>query len=456
MAEIVILGAGLTGLSTAYHLEKLNFLDYKIFEKDSTVGGLCRSVIQDGFIFDYTGHLLHINDDYFRNFIENIFPLTNFNVINRRSFVYSQEIYTKYPYQINLFGLPSKTISECIEGFLKRPKSKKNPDSFYQWVLQNFGEGLGKNFFFSYQEKIFSFNIKKLSASWTSRFVPSTSLSQMIEGAIKDKEDEKIGYNSQFFYPKTGGIQTWVEKINQNLINLVNTNYCVESIDIKNKIVRFSNGMQQKYNKLITTLPLDILLSLLIEPTSSNLSKASQKLLCNSVINFNLGISKPYLSEKHWIYYPEKKYPFYRIGFPHNFSELNAPAGCSSLYGELSYLQSSKKNINKNLKIALDNIYKIFNITPADILTEKIIDIKHAYVIYDKWRDQNINKILTSLEEMNIFSVGRYGAWKYSSMQEGVLDGKKIAETILQKIKIPMENHQIIPQEKVCRKQNLC
>lgn len=435
MAEIVILGAGLTGLSAAYHLEKLNFFDYKIFEKDSTVGGLCRSVIQDGFTFDYTGHLLHINDNYFKSFIEDLLPLSSFNNINRRSFVYSQDVYTKYPYQINLFGLPTQTITECIEGFARRPKITKFPKSFYDWVLQNFGEGLGKNFFFTYQEKIFSFDVKKLSASWTNRFVPSTSLSQMIEGAIQDKKDESIGYNAQFFYPKSGGIQTWVQKIAQNLLNPLNTNYCVESIDVKNKIVRFTNGSVQKYNKLITTLPLDILLSLLIEPASCNLSKFSSKLLCNSVINFNLGVSRPDLSDKHWIYYPEKKYPFYRIGFPHNFSQLNAPTGYSSLYGEFAYLGNSA-NINKILKQALNSTYDIFNLKKSDIITEKIINIKHAYVIFDSWRDKNIDKILKRLEDMDIFSVGRYGAWKYSSMQEGVLDGKTIAESILQEIKL--------------------
>src|ERR1700722_12940766 len=101
MAEIVILGAGLTGLSAAYHLERQGFYNYKIFEKESTVGGLCRSVQQDGFTFDYTGHLLHISDPYFKHLIQTIANLETFNVIHRRSFVYSQQTYPPYPYQVN-------------------------------------------------------------------------------------------------------------------------------------------------------------------------------------------------------------------------------------------------------------------------------------------------------------------------------------------------------------------
>ncbi len=161
MAEIVIIGAGLTGLSTAYHLEKLGFTDYKLFEKEAEVGGLCRSVYQDGFTFDYTGHLLHINDNYFKEFITNIVGFEHFNTINRRSFIYSQDVYTHFPFQVNLYGLPPRTIAECIEGFIERPRKKSAPKDFKNWVLTNFGKGIAEHFFYPYQEKIFSYPGRK-------------------------------------------------------------------------------------------------------------------------------------------------------------------------------------------------------------------------------------------------------------------------------------------------------
>ena len=48
------MGAGLAGLSTAWHLQKKG-IDCRIFEKEPEVGGLCRSRRFDGFIFDYSG-----------------------------------------------------------------------------------------------------------------------------------------------------------------------------------------------------------------------------------------------------------------------------------------------------------------------------------------------------------------------------------------------------------------
>jgi len=430
MAKVVILGAGLTGISAAYHLEKKGFTDYKIFEKESVIGGLCRSVQQDGFTFDFTGHLLHTSDAYFRSLIEQLVGLEHFNTINRQSFIYSQDTYTRYPYQINLFGLPTQTIADCIEGFITRKQSAGTPSTFHEWVLTNFGPGFGKHFFFPYQKKIFAYDIRKITASWTGRFVPSTSLQQIIEGALKDTFDPTIGYNSQFFYPKQGGIIFWVQKVADHIQNSIYTNFCAQAIDLRTKAITFTNGHVEYFDQLISTIPLTHLLARIQEKSSTTFKRAQSKLLCNSVVNFNLGIANPQLSEKHWIYFPETRYPFYRIGFPHNFSTTMAPANCSSLYGEFAYVKQGKKTKNEMLKYALQETKTLLNIAESEVITEKIIDIPHAYVIYDQWREKNLAKLLHKLEESSVHSVGRYGAWKYSSMQEAVLDGKKIADAL--------------------------
>jgi len=441
MAKIVILGAGLTGLSAAYHLEKQGFYDYKIFEKESQIGGLCRSIYQDGFTFDYTGHLLHINSPYFKNLLETIFGFNNLHKIIRRSFIYSHNTYTPYPYQMNLYGLPSQVITDCIEDFVtrnsknKKIKNAKKTHSYYQWVLKNFGTGLGKHFFFPYQQKIFDYDIRKITDNWTSRFVPQTSLRKMIEGSIYDpqiKTQEKIGYNSQFFYPKKLGIFSWVKKLAKTLYNPIYTNFCAKFINLKNKTIIFNNGHVEPFDTLITTLPLDILLKSLKEPASLSIKNKNSKLLCNSVVNFNLGVFSQQNFDKHWIYFPEKQYPFYRMGFYHNFSPDMAPKGCSSLYGEFSYVKKSKKFVQEKLEYSLAQAKKLLKISDHDILTQKVITIPRAYVIYNFWRDKNIHKIHTRLQERDIYSIGRYGQWKYSSMEEAIFDGKETVEKILE------------------------
>jgi protoporphyrinogen oxidase len=430
MAKFVIIGAGLTGLSAAYHLEKKGFFDYALFEKESSIGGLCRSKQQDGFTFDFTGHLLHTSDAYFRTMLEELVGLENLNAIERQSFVYSENTYTHYPYQINLYGLSPNTIIDCITGYIERPKTKKAPRTFPEWVETNFGKGFGKHFFYPYQEKIFAYDPHKLSASWTGRFVPSTSLDKIIRGALEKPTSTSVGYNANFLYPKKGGIFSWVKTFADHITKPIHTNFCVKHINLKNKTVTFTNGHCEPFEKLITTIPLDTLLGLIQEKSHTTVQRARTNLLCNSVINFNLGVNHPDVSDKHWIYFPEQQYPFYRIGFPHNFSEHMAPVGYSSLYGEFSHIHKSAAWVNKTLKHAITATKKLLSISDTDIATECIIPISHAYVIYDLWREKHLPKLLNTLQEQDIYSIGRYGEWKYASMQEAVLDGKKIADTL--------------------------
>lgn len=431
MSSVVIIGAGLTGLSTAYHLEQQGFFDYAVFEKEATVGGLCRSIHHEGFIFDYTGHLLHINAPNFKHFIEQKIGLEHFTAINRRSCIYSQQRFTRYPYQTNLFGLPAETIAACIEGFVNRSCNQQQPKLFTDWVLHNFGAGFAHHFFFPYQQKIFDFPVEQLSASWTGRFVPKTSLRELILGAVEDRGNEPIGYNAQFLYPTTGGIFLWVEKLAGLLKNKITTNKKMVAIDLVCKKITFADGTVTQYETLINTMPLKEFLQL-INPHHP-LIAAAHHLQCNSVINFNIGVARPDVSDKHWVYFPEPEFPFYRVGFWHNFGTAMAPPNCSSLYGEISFLNRDHATQEKKLRAAKEQIKKIFSIAEHEIVTEYDIFIPHAYVIFDQWRDENLPNILQKLEEYSIFSVGRYGAWKYSSMQEGFLEGKEVAERLAKK-----------------------
>jgi len=426
MAKIVILGAGLTGLSAAYHLEKKGFFDYKLFEKEYDVGGLCKSITQDGFIFDFTGHLLHINDAYFLQFIKNVVGLEKFNHVARNSFIYSHGVHTNYPFQINLYGLPETTITECVEGFVRR-KKQITPKNYYQWVLKHFGAGFGSHFFFPYQQKIFAYDPRKLTHSWTGRFVPATTLGQIIRGATINSA-ESVGYNAHFYYPKKGGISLLVKNLAKQLLLPIQKNFCATKINLQTKTVNFANGHTETFEQLISTIPLDLLTKNIQDRSATNFYPAHKKLVCNSVLNFNLGIRREHLSEKSWVYYPEKQFPFYRIGFPHTFSKKMVPPGNSSLYGEVSYIGKPPTNC---LPEALAATKKLFGLTKQEIKTEVILHLKHAYVIYNQWREKHLESLLDQLATENIHSVGRYGAWKYASMQEAVLDGKQVAEKVL-------------------------
>ncbi len=435
MPKVVIIGAGLTGLSLAYHLEKNNFFDYEIFEQDSRPGGLLKSVVSNGFTFDHTGHFLHISNPDFEGFLQAVLGLQNMNQLNRQSFIFSKGIFTAYPFQKNLFGLPSKVISECIEQFVVRAEHIQNPKNFYEWVWKHFGLGLGKHFFFPYNQKLLNISPKKLMPSWTGRFVPSTSLKELLAGALEKKEYCLDGYNGSFFYPKSGGIEALIHGILRHLKNSVVTNAAATEIDLKTKVVQFASGRQVKFDLLFSTAPLPDLLGMLGEDSSSNLGSVAKKLHCNKVINFNLGINRPAISEKHWVYFPEKNMPLYRLGFWHNFAASMTPKNYSACYGEISV--PTNKNAPETIaalqETAIQKTLKFLKLKPADVVESQALHLKYAYVTYDAWREKNLAKLHTQLKDVGIHSIGRFGEWKYSSMQEAVLDGMKCAKIVVEK-----------------------
>ncbi len=439
MTKVVILGSGLTGLSAAYHFEQHGFFDFKIFEKNNCAGGLLRSFYQDGFTFDFTGHLLHISDPEFYKFIDDVAGINNFFVQKRNSFIYTHKNFIPYPFQSNLYNLPKEVIIDCINGYINRRKSTKNPKSFHEWVLKYFGSGIGKHFFFPYNSKLLAYNLKEISPAWTGRFVPKTNLQTILRSALNKNISSNIGYNSNFYYPKQGGIQFLINKLEKKIKNKIYKNHKAININLKNKTIQFENGHVEKFEKLISTIPLDILLKNLNEKSNSKLKNASTKLLCNSIINFNIGFNINKIKDKHWIYYPEKKYPFYRIGFWQNICKSSVPINSSAIYGEISYLNKTKTNkqINNMIKKSLE----LLKFSDKNIITNKTLHLTHAYVIYNNWREKNLKSLHKKLNETSIFSVGRYGEWKYSSMQEAFIDGKNIVNKILKLINFLPANY---------------
>jgi len=118
--------------------------------------------------------------------------------------------------------------------------------------------------------------------------------------------------------------------------------------------------------------------------------------------------------------------------FWHNICPALAPINHSSIYAELSYIPGTPQaqRIERQKDTALKGILEYLHLCQQHIKTQKILHLDHAYVIYDAWRQKNITALLTHLSDLNIHSIGRYGEWKYSSMQEAVLDGKQSADQL--------------------------
>ena len=427
----VILGGGIAGLSTAYHLRHDDFL---LLEKESDVGGICRTIKTDnGFYYDFTGHLLHLKTDYVKNLLIKLLK-NNLRLIARNSCIYSNNTLTKYPFQANLYGLPVKIIEECITELIERKLSDfKNISadshlSFYDWCLKTFGKGISKYFMIPYNEKLWQTNLNNLTTEWMGNYIPKPALSEVVYGAVTDNK-KNIGYNATFYYPNKGGIQSLIDALKENIAHKnIKTNVKIISIDTLKKIIKTNIG-EIIYENIVTTIPLPVFIKLIKNP-AINVSNGSKKLKWTSVLNINIGIDRENISDKHWIYFPEKKFSFYRVGFYNNFSKSLCPNKTSSMYIEVSY---KGKNINKEkiYKKTLSDLKAAKIIKSSDkVISKLILDIPYGYVIYDKERTPLLNTIQNYFRKLNIFNIGRYSKWNYSTMEDAILEGRDIVKCL--------------------------
>ncbi len=429
-APLLILGAGLAGLSAAYRASKLKH-PYRLFEKEARPGGLVRSEHVNGFTFDYTGHLLHTKEERTRKLILDELGLREaFIPVQRDSWVYSHKRFTRAPFQANLHGLPPKVIQECLTGILRahghlRAKRETKASvskfkNFEDWNLRTFGEGIYRHFMEPYNEKLWGIHPSRMSTDFMGRFVPKPSLAQVFEGALRDL-GQPMGYNANFIYPKRGGIEILSQAFAKRV--KISTGVAAVSVDPKRRQVRFSDGSQADYQRLISTLPLPHLVRILVG-APAGVKRAAKRLRASSVLNVNFGIAGRNVSTMQWVYVPEPTLPFYRVGFYHNFSAALAPKGGSSVYAEMSY--SAQRPIDKKKAPAKvrQGLIDMGILRASDKISATFVaDIPGAYVVYDEHRAAAVATIQAYLRNQNIQSVGRWGNWEYAAMEDAIWQG---------------------------------
>jgi protoporphyrinogen oxidase len=163
----------------------------------------------------------------------------------------------------------------------------------------------------------------------------------------------------------------------------------------------------------------------------ARLKEAAASLRWVSVYNLNLGVAREQVSDKHWLYFPEPEYPFYRIGFPMNFSPSLGRPGCSSMYVEMSHRPTEQQTVEQLIAAARSGMEQAGILLPDDeIVVADMKDLHYAYVYFDRHRARALPAILSELERRGIYSIGRYGAWEHTSMEDAISQGKRLAERL--------------------------
>lgn len=431
MEPVLILGAGLAGLSTALHLHR----PWLLVEKEPKVGGLVRTeVMHGGFRFDPTGHWLHLRDEAMKALVhERLLPGALVTVA-RRAAVFTRGVFTRFPYQVNTHGLPPEVVAENLLGFVEatvgeggRALREREPANFEEFILRHLGAGFARNFMVPYNTKLFGVPPSELSAAWCGRFVPRPNLREVVDGALGLGADT-LGYNASFVYPREGGIEALARTLAAQLSGgEVRTSLSPTALDWRARTATFTDGSSVRFSGLVSTIPLPALVQLLAASKASVPSAvrdAAGRLRATDVTWVAVGVRGSNLQPWHWVYTPEPEFLTYRIGSPSAVFPGTVPPGTASFYVEYSGPRSTASCA----AAAVADLVKAQMIRgEEDVLFAEPRVIPHAYVLYDHAYGAARTTVMEFLAQAQVQTAGRYGNWEYSSMEDALLGGRAAA-----------------------------
>ncbi len=429
--DTLIIGAGPTGLSAAYHYAG----DSVLVEKESRVGGLCRSIYDRGFVFDYAGHIFFTSDSYVRDVMAPMLLGENLHWQYREAWVYSKGVYTGYPFQASTYGLPTDVIKECILGAAeaaRRYDSNACPENFAEFIQAQWGDGIAKHFMLPYNKKLWTIPLEEMSPEWLSGRVPQPNLEEIIDGALKPRP-KPMGPNARFGYPLRGGFEALMRGFTRYLDSgRIWTNTAVTRLDPEQRLAVLSDGRTVHYEHVISTVPLPELLKMMPR-VPGEVQQAAQQLRALSIRCVNLGVARADLTDKHWVYYPEEDVTFHRLFIQSNTSPHVTPPGCSSLTAEISYSPTKPLPAEGDQLIerVINDCRRVGMLRDSDsIVVANEADIPYAYVILDLKHDAAVKRIQDWLRGQGVISAGRFGAWKYLNTDQSMLAGREAAAQV--------------------------
>ena len=439
--RIVVIGAGPTGIGAAYRLHELGYENWNLYERNAYIGGHASSHTDaHGFVWDEGGHVIFSHYPYFDAFLDRMLG-TDYLEHERQSWVRILNTWVPYPFQNNIRHLPKDALMECLLGLMQANQNAASGDArnFGEWMDALFGQGIARYFMRPYNFKVWAYPPETMDKHWIAERVSTVDFARVLRNVIYERDELSWGPNNKFKFPLHGGTGEIYRRAARLFEAHVHLNKTLVELDIEHKRISFSDGSGDTYDTLITTMPLDLLVQLL-KPRAHALEQHAAQLQHNGIFTVGIGLEKRIETNWCWMYFPESNSPFYRVTYFHNYSPHNVPGGRADLYSslmcEISF--SPHKPVDRATVIdetiqGLVNTGMMEEADRARIVSRYIEESDYAYPIPTLERDAALNVLQPFLMQRDIFSRGRFGAWKYEigNMDHSVMQGVEAVNHVL-------------------------
>jgi protoporphyrinogen oxidase len=435
--RVVILGAGPTGLGAAYRLAELGHQDWDIYERAPHVGGLASSYRDPhGFIWDHGGHVMFSHYHYFDDLVEKMLR-GDYDQHMREAWVWIHGRFVPYPFQNNIHRLPPDAFLDCFLGIIEAQKTQMPRQNFAEWIAAIFGPGIGRHFMEPYNFKVWAHPLEMMDTRWQGDRVPTVDVRRILENLLADRDDVGWGPNNKFKFPLLGTGMLY-DRMAEALPKPVELEKAAVHIDTSAKRVTFSDGSTTAYDRLVTTMPLTELVKC-FDDCPADVLEATTRLHHTEGLFVGIGVAEECPSSKCWMYFPGSDSPFYRVTYLSNYSPQVTPGpGHFSLLAEVSSSPYKHEDPDDVVERTIQGMVACELLTPEQaetkIVSRQLMQVPYSYPVPTLGRDDALAVIQPWLMAHDIYSRGRFGAWRYEigNTDHSVMMGVELADLLVE------------------------
>lgn len=449
--RVAVLGAGLSGLATAYRLSRQPGLQIDVIERDSMVGGLAKSLVSRGFTVDLGPHRFFTeNENIFREF--DGLMQGNYASRERKSRIYMRGQFFSWPLIMSeaLKAMPlAKTVKiggdyllARLRYYMLHPEDK----SYEDWIVHRFGREIFNLFFRDYNAKLWGLPPAQISKDWAAQRITLKGLGDTVIQSIFKSKPQARTNAAKFYYPVEGGIGRLGQTLAQRIIangGRVILNREVRGIRmIGDKLTEIHSRDQvtgqtatARYGQVFSTLPLTKMVEFMGPAADAEVRRAAHNLRFKSAIFVYCTINRPQITSDHWIYLPQAELSSNRISEARNFSARNVLPGKTILCGEITCdagdktWQISAAELQQKF---LDDLLLLEVVSPPEVAETFVHREEFVYPVYDIPYAANRKKVVDFFKGFeNLHLLGRNGLFRYNNMDHCLEMGFGAAEKYL-------------------------
>ena len=409
----LVVGAGITGLAFANFIDDDDLL---VLERDDAIGGWCKTVEQDGFVWDYSGHFFHFRDPEVEAYLRARMPEDEVVTVIKDSRIHYRDRLIDFPFQKNIHQLPREEFIECLYDlfFREEQQASASPDSFAGMLYEKFGRGISEKFLIPSNEKLYACDLESLDRGAMGRFFPHADLASIVRNM---RFPDNASYNATFTYPRHGAIEYVRALASEVPDERIRLGEGVARVDLRRKVATTTAGREIAFEYLVSSAPFDRLLAM------TRLDWRREDFSYNKVLVFNLGFDHKGVEGVHWIYFPERDYRFYRVGFYDNILGTDR----MSLYVEIGLAADAEVDVEAERARVLDDLRRTGIVADHELVSHHSVVLDPAYVHITEASRRAHAELSAVLHKRGVFPVGRYGGWTYCSIEDNILEARQLA-----------------------------